>query len=71
MPKITIAIITLGRDSLYKTLSSLFLQKIDKSFEIILILQGDIDEAVINSLNSKSDTSPYPQIWLRSLIWIL
>ncbi len=54
MPKITIAIITLGRDSLYKTLSSLFLQKIDKSFEIILILQGDIDEAVINSLNSKS-----------------
>lgn len=54
MPKITIAIITLGRFSLYKTLSSLFLQNVDKEFEILLILQGSIDENIINSLNLKS-----------------
>ena len=51
MKIITIAIITLGRTSLYKTLSSLFTQKIDRNFEIILILQGTIDMSIINSIN--------------------
>lgn len=51
MPKITIAIITLGRFSLYKTLSSLFWQNVNKKFEILLILQGNIDENMINTLN--------------------
>lgn len=54
MKKITIAIITLGRKSLYKTLSSLFTQKIDRDFEIILILQGTIDTHLLNSINLKS-----------------
>ncbi len=48
---ISICIITLGRSTIYRTLESIFSQKIDKSYEIILVLQGTVDMEKINHLN--------------------
>jgi len=51
-PTISVCMITLGRDSIYKTLESLFSQKISVAFEIVLILQGNVDKKRIASMNT-------------------
>jgi glycosyltransferase involved in cell wall biosynthesis len=52
MRKVSVCVITLWRDSLYKMLKSLFTQKTDNfDFEIILILQWSIDLHYIDTLN--------------------
>ena len=48
---ISIVIITLGRETIYKTLETICEQHIEHGFEIILILQGEVDEARIDSNN--------------------
>jgi hypothetical protein len=48
---ISVCIITLGRESIYKTLETIFQQKIDISFEVIIILQGELDRKKIDGIN--------------------
>jgi len=48
---VTVVIITLGRETIYKTLDSLFQQEIEGEFEILLILQGEVDENRIAKMN--------------------
>ena len=49
---VTVVIITLGRETIYKTLYTLFSQKPKTNFEILLILQGAIDINRINEMNT-------------------
>jgi len=48
---ISICIITLWRDSIYKTLESIFSQVTQQNYEIIIILQGEVDTRKVDSLN--------------------
>ena len=49
--EISIVIITLGRETIYRTLETICAQHIEHGFEIILILQGEVDEARIGTIN--------------------
>lgn len=51
MVDISVCIITLGRETLYHTLETVFSQKINSTYEVIIILQGLIDEDRITSVN--------------------
>lgn len=50
---VSVNIITLGRDSIYKALEFLLNQKFSHPYEINLILQWNIDQDKINKLNKK------------------
>ena len=52
-PLISVCIITLGRETIYRTLESIFSQKIDANFEIEIVLQGTLDENRIDILNKR------------------
>lgn len=52
--KISIAIITLWRSTLYKTLNSLFLQEFDYPYEIVCVLQWTVDIDKVRDLNIKN-----------------
>lgn len=49
---ISVCIISLWRETLYKTLETIFAQKINANFEVIIILQWSIDNQRIEKLNS-------------------
>lgn len=65
MLPISVCIISLGRTTLYNTLESIFSQKIDSAFEIVIILQWSIDIERINSLNKSHITCRifYYEFW--------
>lgn len=63
--KISINIISLGRESIYKTLESLVSQETNFDIEINIILQWNLDEDKINQLMKKADISVYEyERWL-------
>lgn len=51
MVNISVCIITLWRETLYKTLHTIFSQKINSNYEVVIILQWSIDEKRIISMN--------------------
>lgn len=48
---ITVVIITLGRESIYKALETVFLQQCKGKYEVLLILQGTVDENKLRAMN--------------------
>ena len=56
-PDISIIIITLARQTLYCTLDSLVEQEINKTFEIVLINQGQIDKKKLDKIILKGKSN--------------
>lgn len=48
---ISIVMITLGRESIYKTFETILNQKISQKYEVVLILQGTLDQERIKKIN--------------------
>lgn len=51
---LSICIITLWRETIYQTLNSIFLQEVSSSYEIIIILQWEIDIQRIQRINKNN-----------------
>jgi glycosyltransferase involved in cell wall biosynthesis len=49
---LTVVIITLGRETIYKTLETVFRQQVKGKFEVLLILQGKVDEKKMIDMNT-------------------
>ncbi len=67
MPLVSVCIITLGRDTLYRTLTTVFNQVTSFDFEVILILQWKLDLKLINRINTKN--IPYKIYSHKCWLW--
>ncbi|MCK5604684.1 glycosyltransferase family 2 protein [Candidatus Pacearchaeota archaeon] len=53
---ISVIIITIARQSLYRTLTGLFSQKVSKPFEVVLVLQGSLDQKKLDTIKKQGNT---------------
>ena len=50
---ISVIVVTLARKTLYKLLSGIFSQETDRRFEVILILQGELDTSQLKNIDTR------------------